>query len=228
MTNVVLDTVKEGAHMDKAFLTPFWIQLAQGITGHFGENCEVVIHDLTQDEEHTIIYIENGHVTGRKVGDGASHVVLEARNKKPEELKDRIGYLTQTEDGRMLKSTTIYISEDADDKVIGIFAINFDISNFIMTEHALKSLIGTRNDEKPEVITKSVNRLLDDLIEQAVRLVNKPVSQMNREDKIRAIRFLQDKGAFLITKSGDKVSKYFGISKFTLYNYIDVKENGKV
>jgi predicted transcriptional regulator YheO len=50
---------------------------------------------------------------------------------------------------------------------------------------------------------------------------------MNREDKIKAIRFLQDKGAFLITKSGDKVSKYFGISKFTLYNYIDVKENGK-
>jgi predicted transcriptional regulator YheO len=226
MAKATLETVEEGAGMDNAFLTPLWIQLAQGITGHFGVNCEVVIHDLTQDEEHTIIYIENGHVTGRKVGDGASHVVLEARNKKPEELKDRIGYLTQTEDGRMLKSTTIYI-RDNDDKVIGIFAINFDISNFIMTDHALKSLIGTRDDEKPEVITKGVNGLLNDLIEQAVRLVNKPVSQMNREDKIRAIRYLQEKGAFLITKSGDKISKHFGISKFTLYNYIDVKENAK-
>lgn len=211
--------------MDKAFDQPFWVQLAKGITGHFGENCEVVIHDFTENEEHTIVYIENGHVTGRKVGDGPSHIVLESRNKKPEELKDRINYLTQTEDGRMLKSTTIYI-RDNDGKVIGIFAINYDITNYIMMDYSLKSLIGT-NDEKPERITRDVNSLLDDLIDQSVKLVNKPVAQMNREDKIRAIRFLQDKGAFLITKSGDKVSKYFGISKFTLYNYIDVKENGK-
>ncbi|MCB5915380.1 helix-turn-helix domain-containing protein, partial [Lachnospiraceae bacterium 210521-DFI.5.19] len=27
-------------------------------------------------------------------------------------------------------------------------------------------------------------------------------------------------GAFLITKSGDKVSSYLGISKFTLYSYM--------
>jgi predicted transcriptional regulator YheO len=228
MTNVqaILNSFGEGVRMDKAFLRPFWIQLAKGLTGHFGENCEVVVHDLTEDEEHTIIYIENGHVTGRKVGDGPSHVVLEARARKPEELKDRIGYLTQTEDGRMLKSTTIYI-RDNDDKVVGIFAINYDITSLMMMDYSLKTLIGTRDDEKPEMITKGVSGLLNDLIEQSVRLVNKPVSQMNREDKIRAIKFLQDKGAFLITKSGDKVSKYFGISKFTLYNYIDVKENGK-
>ncbi len=213
--------------MDKAFFRPFWVQLAKGITGHFGENCEVVIHDLTEDAEHTIIFIENGHVTGRKVGDGSSRVALEAHGKKPEELQDRINYLTQTEDGRVLKSTTIYI-RDNDEKVVGIFAINYDITSFIMMDYSLKSLIETKDEkEAPEKITKGVNGLLNELIVQSVKLVNKPVSQMNREDKIKAIKFLQDKGAFLITKSGDKVSKYFGISKFTLYNYIDVKENGK-
>ena len=44
---------------------------------------------------------------------------------------------------------------------------------------------------------------------------------MDKEEKIRAIEFLNDQGAFLVTKSGDKVSNYFGISKFTLYNYIE-------
>ncbi len=29
--------------------------------------------------------------------------------------------------------------------------------------------------------------------------------------------------AFLITKSGDKISKYYGISKYTLYSYIDAE-----
>ena len=63
---------------------------------------------------------------------------------------------------------------------------------------------------------------MDTLIDQSVALVGKPAALMNKEEKIRAIQFLNDAGAFLITKSGDKVSKYFGISKFTLYSYIDV------
>ena len=37
---------------------------------------------------------------------------------------------------------------------------------------------------------------------------------MNKEDKIKAIRFLNDSGAMLITRSGDKISSYFGISKY--------------
>lgn len=212
--------------MYKTFFRPFWEQLAKGITGHFGENCEVVIHDLTEDAEHTIICIENGHVTGRKVGDGLSHIVLDARTRKPEELQDRINYLTQTEDGHMLKSTTIYI-RDNDNKVVGIFAINYDITNIIMMDYTVKGLIGIKN-ERPEMITKDVNGLLNELIEQSVHLINKPVPQMTREDKIKAIRYLQDKGAFLITKSGEKVSRHFGISKYTLYNYIDAKENRSV
>jgi len=54
-----------------------------------------------------------------------------------------------------------------------------------------------------------------------VRLVGKPVAMMNKEDKVRAIRYLNDAGAMLITKSGDRISSYFGISKYTLYSYLD-------
>ena len=53
-----------------------------------------------------------------------------------------------------------------------------------------------------------------------MKLVGKPVALMNKEDKVTAIQFLNDSGAFLITKSGDKVSSYLGISKFTLYSYM--------
>ena len=70
----------------------------------------------------------------------------------------------------------------------------------------------------------NVNDLLDHLIEESVALVGKPVPLMNKEDKVTAIQFLNDAGAFLITKSGDKVANYFGISKYTLYSYIDVNK----
>ena len=69
-----------------------------------------------------------------------------------------------------------------------------------------------------------MNELLDDLIEQSVQQVGKPVALMTKDDKIAAIRFLNKAGAFLVTKSGDKVSKYFGISKYTLYSYIDASK----
>lgn len=43
-------------------------QIAKGIAAQFGSHCEVVVHDLTRHADHTIVAIENGHVSGRKVG----------------------------------------------------------------------------------------------------------------------------------------------------------------
>lgn len=199
----------------------FLKRLAVGLAAQFGENCEVVVHDLTKPE-NTIVAIENGHVSNRKLGDGPSHIVLEAMKKDPKDLHDQLGYLARTHDGRILKSTTIYIRND-EGKPEGILSINFDITGLLMTETAVKSIIHHADADKPERIPQSVNELLDDLIEQSVATVGKPVALMTKEDKIRAIQYLNNAGAFLITKSGDKVSRHFGISKYTLYSYIDAK-----
>ena len=86
---------------------PFFRQLAKALAKQFGDNCEVVLHDLTStDIEHSVVLVENGHVTHRAVGDGPSHVVLEAmkamgaRGSAP---TDHLAYLTKTGDGRILK-----------------------------------------------------------------------------------------------------------------------------
>ena len=83
----------------------------------------------------------------------------------------------------------------------------------------------TRDKEQtePEKII-NVNNVLDELIEQSVQQVGKPMALMSKDDKVRAIRFLNESGAFLVTKSTDKVAKYFGISKYTLYSYIDANK----
>ena len=208
--------------MLEASTLQFLFKLAKGIASQFGPNCEVVVHDLaTNDPESSIVAIENGQVTGRKVGDGPSHVVLEAQRGENSQLQDHLSYLTKTRDGKILKSTTIYIRDDDGDP-IGIFGINYDITLMLAMETALKQFTATEKEEKePEAISRNVSDLLDELIEQSVKLVGKPVALMNKEDKVKAIQFLNDTGAFLITKSGYKVCKYFGISKYTLYSYID-------
>ena len=187
-------------------------QIAHDIACQFGPDCEVVIHDLkTKDPENSIVYIENGHVTNRGIGDGPSNAVFDVirhnNNKTQDEPRDHAGYLMKTSDGKILKCSTSYIRDD-DGSLHYVFGINYDISRLTMIESAVHD----------------VNDLLDHLIEESVALVGKPVALMNKEDKVTAIQFLNDSGAFLITKSGDKVANYFGISKYTLYSYIDVNK----
>lgn len=205
---------------------PFFRQLAKALAKQFGDNCEVVLHDLTStDIEHSVVLVENGHVTHRAVGDGPSHVVLEAMKSHDSIPMDHLAYLTKTSDGRILKSSTIYIHDDEEQKIIGILSINYDITSMLLAEQAIKSLVTNEDDKKePESIPQNVNDLLEDLIRQSVTLVGKPVAMMTKDDKVRAIQFLNDAGAFLITKSGDKISSFFGISKYTLYSYIDVNK----
>ena len=197
-------------------------RVAKGIAGQFGRNCEVVIHDLRgEDTEHSIIAIENGHVTGRSVGDGPSHIVLESLKGGPDAPEDRVSYLTKTSDGRVLRSTTLYIHDD-EGKVIGLMGINYDISMMVAVDEVLRDFTGTDiQTVEPEAISRNVADLLDELLEHSVRIVGKPTTLMSKDDKIRAIKFLDDNGAFLITKSGPKVCQYFGISTYTLYSYLD-------
>lgn len=203
-------------------------QIAGALAAQFGSNCEVVVHDLSaQNTEHPIVHIENGHVTGRKIGDGPSKIVMEYILHGDEDPQDQLAYLTRTPDGKILKSSTVYI-RNSKGKVTAILSINYDISSLLMVNNAINSLICTPEPAREERITTvNVNDLLDDLIEQSVALVGKPVALMNKDDKVKAIQFLSQHGAFLITKSGDKVAKYFGISKYTLYSYIDTKQEEK-
>ena len=230
MHRYITPRTEEGTVLKSGELEMFK-RIAAALAVQFGPQCEIVIHDLAASKvEHSIVHIENGHVSGRRVGDGPSKVVMDQILSGEDQPRDHLAYLTRTPDGKILKSSTIYL-RSASGKVIGIMAINFDISSLLMVEHALTGLTSVpeqaEKKEQERITVINVNDLLEDLIEQSVALVGKPVALMNKDDKVRAIQFLNQHGAFLITKSGDKVAKYFGISKYTLYSYIDTKQEEK-
>lgn len=200
-------------------------QIAQGLARQFGSDCQVVVYDLrSSPPEGSVVGMENGHVCHRQPEEGPSPVVLEALKRAPDTLEDKLCYLTRTREGRILKSSTMYLRDEAGE-VAAILTINYDITSLLAIEGSLRSLISTDQTpdrpQKPERPPLRVNEVLDQLIRQSIQLVGKPVAMMTKEDKIKAIQFLNDAGAFLITKSGDKVSKQFGISKYTLYSYMD-------
>jgi len=202
----------------------FLKRLAKGISAQFGRNCEVVIHDISSGlVDYPIIFIENGHVTHRTTSTSASRVVLNALKHVSDSLEDELNYITKTHDGKILKSSTIYI-RDNDNKPIGIFSINYDITELTIAKNCIDSLISHKEDiNEANKIPQNVNQLLDDLLDESVQKVGKPVALMSKEEKIQAIQFLNDAGAFLITKAGDKIANFFGISKYSIYNYVDIK-----
>lgn len=202
-------------------------RLADGIAAQFGDCCEVAIHDLA-NPEHTLIYIVNGHVSGRKTGDGPSEVVLRALEQN--QPKDETAYNMRTKNGRVLRCTTVFL-RDSKQKIRGIFSINFDITDFINAQNAL-STFTVLNDrikktDAPTLVTNSVEDLLEELIRCAVKETDShnPPAAMTREEKIRALKFMADRGALLITGAGDRISDTFAISKFTMYNYLDAAKN---
>ena len=99
--------------------------------------------------------------------------------------------------------------------------MNWDLTEFYACNSALKDILETETGAVEEVITNDVSELLDALIQDSVRYVGKPVISMTKEDKIKGLKYLDDKGAFLIKKAGDKISKFYDISKYTLYNYLE-------
>jgi predicted transcriptional regulator YheO len=196
------------------------VSLIRCIAAQFGEKCEVVLHDLTNGYESTIIAIENGSITGRNVGDCGSNLGLEVLRGTAQD-GDRYNYITQTKSGKILRSSSTYI-KNSKGEVIGAICMNFDISDFMVAENTLRSItMHSLDQEVKEVFVNDVNDLLDYLLQECQKTIGKPVSHMSKEDKLKAVQFLDNKGAFLVKKSGDKVCQFLDISKFTLYNYLD-------
>lgn len=183
---------------------------------------EIVLHDFTQPHEHTIVDIRNGHITGRKIGDCLTNYGLEVLSGTTKDM-DKFNYITYLPSSTILRSSSVYFTDD-DGKVIGSLCINTDITQESRYEDYLrrKNNLRLSTDENSETLPKNVNELLDYLISESQASIGKSIEEMSREDKIQFLKLLDQKGAFLITKSSEKICDYLKISKYTLYKYLEL------
>lgn len=201
-----------------------WQKLLTMLEQQFGSRCEIILHDLTRDYAHTIVDIRNGHITGRKIGDCGSNLGLEVLRGTVQD-GDRYNYVVHTPDGKILRSSTMFLKND-EGAVIGSLCINLDITQSVAFEGFLHQFNGytpgVPAESAKETFDGDINGVLEFLLQQASELAGKPIEQLSREEKIRFVGYLDAKGAFLVTKSSDRVCEYLKISRFTLYNYLDI------
>lgn len=199
-----------------------YIPLVKGIAATFGSRCEVVLHDFT-DLQHSIVAIENGHVTGRSSGSPMTEASLKlVQNGKVDE--DIINYTGKSADGRVLKSTTVFI-KDEHQKVIGCFCINFDITELVGARSVLNDIMKISEDfQERQSDSKNLNVVsvvLTDLVKETLDEVGKPIIYLSKDDKVMMVDRLDQKGAFLIKGAIDYVANVLCVSRYTIYNYLD-------
>ena len=200
-----------------------YIPIAEVIARTFGDGCEVVLHDL-ENPRQSVVYTANNTVTGRQVGQSFDRLVPQVILSDDLENDMVTNYYFRTAEGKLVKSSTVLL-RDFDGKVVEAMCINLDTTPITRQVEWLQALLPGIGEESPsgqdgaadEV--SHVSQVVTDLIDKIIG--DKDVSRLRREEKLELIRFMDQKGIFLMKGAVDQVGSRMGISRVTVYSYID-------
>lgn len=198
------------------------IKFCDFLTHVMGPQTEIVLHD----KAGTIIWIAQGHITGREVGqqDLLPAMEMVARQRAMEGFDYTTGYKSFSRKGTPLRSSSLFF-RDEDGRLDYVLCVNQDISAYVNLQQMLDAFIGDRPTVarvQPEQDT------LDDVVMKMIlgeiaRL--KPADIDSKEAKLRLIKRLNDKGIFGARGAVGTVCELLHIAQPTLYKYLqEIKE----
>jgi len=215
---------------EKEYLLKFAARLSDGLAAALGKNCEVVVHDLSSPER-SVVAIANGHLTGRKTGDTLDVLGFQLLKNPPK--TDLFAYRTRSKDGREMNSSTVFL-RDEEDNIFGALCINSDVSAILKMQELCQQALGLEIEASAEPLEiggptshineefeHSVEEVLQKMIENAIASVGKEIPELTREDKIAVVAYLDQRGAFLIRYSVERLAELLNMTKFTIYNYLE-------
>lgn len=193
------------------------IQIAKGISLSLGESCEAVVHD----REHRIVFIANGHISGRSVGQVMEENVFEYFESQVRSGGGTVVRLTRKDNGELHKSTTMMFFDDQNQyEAMLCFTINLTALN--QARKMLDSLMNVLpfEDTGATGTDLSIADYAHLVIADIIKNVGKPSTLGPREIKMRILRKLEEKGVFQLKDSVPQVCELLDISQATLYNYL--------
>lgn len=204
---------------DKAILESY-MNVADGLGDFWGENCEVVIHDLSRLDS-SVVKIINGHLSGRQAGATISEVTLAFVNKMLADPSFRyVTYFAKGKRGEPFKATISAI-EGENGRVIGLFCMTFYLNASLLS--LMQNFTPTskgETDNISEIFVDNAEELMLNALEDAKKAVysNLAISSSNKNKEIIAL--LYQKGIFNLKDSVITIANHLGISKNTVYMHI--------
>jgi len=189
---------------------------------------EIVLHELAKLPE-SIVAIA-GNVTGRSVGDPATDVLLEAvASGTSQDFLE--GYSTVLPDGRTLTSSTTIFRNSMGIPVAAL-CVNADLGAWDRLRDLVSAMTGGHAPGTPaatidgsgEKFAHDVDELAQHLLEDTIARVGVPVDLMRKEHKLAVVARLRERGMFMLKDSVEIVATALGVTRFTIYNYLNELE----
>lgn len=218
-------------------LLEHYIKLTAFLGQVLGPDYEVALHDLT-DKSQSLIAIANSHISGRQVGAPLTNMALKMLMDREYEQADyRLNYRGETEDGRTLRSSTLFIKHSG--RIVGMLCINFDHSKYLSISESILQLCHPNafvetnfqldearithrapDDEGAERIQASLDALAEDAVAKALAAAQgQPLAV---HDRLALVRRLEADGIFLVKGAVGRVAGLIGVSQATLYRDLKV------
>lgn len=184
---------------------------------------EVVLHDLTR-MPNTIVAIA-GTITGRELGGPPTDLGL--RTFRSENPQDIINYRTETADGLVLRSSSMFFRTSTG-KPVACLCINADVDDLVRAKEILDALTAFGEPQRSgsggapmETFATTVDELAEGIIRQAIEAVGVPLHLMKKPHKVAVVRDLDQRGFFAIREAVDVIATKLGVSRYTIYNYLN-------
>ncbi|ORM71515.1 helix-turn-helix transcriptional regulator [Pantoea rwandensis] len=200
-------------------------------------NTEIVLHDL-RNPEFSIAEIANAHVTGRKKGDSVlaglrkDKAFITALEKSQEPVTLLPDYETFSREGSPLRSSTV-IYRGRDSRPFAALCVNVDNNGIENALTLLQTLSGVKiqqpapvdEAQNAEQAHDSIEDLMNEIISNATGL--NPGSRRSdvKKAKILAVQQMQERGIFLMKGGVEKAADALGVTRYTIYNYLDELKN---
>ena len=186
-----------------------YVPVADMVARTFGEDCEVLLHDLTTPQ-HSIVHAANNRVTGRHIGESFRNLVQKALFSGDRgEGEDFVANYYYEHEGRLIRSSSLLI-RDEKGALIGAMCINVDCTHL---RESMRWLGRAMPDFDEAGLAKA-----------SARKTEAPVEARDtdtKERRIEVIRFMNERGIFLMKGALERVADRLGISKVTVYSYLD-------
>ena len=194
----------------------FLDRTARGIAEMFGSSCETLVHDMGTPT-HPILSIYNSHVSGRSVG-STLDILGTARELDLDATRtDQVNLYATTPSGQQIKSSTFHLIGEDYNLALGI---NFDYTSLVYANRILVDLMSAEADLKT-ALWQGGDSALADLYEECLAAIGKPVDALGKTDRLKLVAMMEQKNAFSYRKSVPFVAKRLGVSRYTVYKYLD-------
>ena len=196
----------------------FFSNLTDLLAAQLGALCEVALFDI-RGNEASLAELRNGDVTGGR--DGLIKTMMQDVPAWKTLSRGQItNQICTMENGTILRCSAVMI-RDEDGEVIGCLFFNQNISDLLSAERVIHNLNQYHGDPGTTFIA-NIRDVLISMIEEAQDEVHVPYEKMTKQDKLRFLKYLDERGAFLVTKAGDLICSLLAISKYTMYAYLDI------